>query len=229
MRTCRGFTLIELLVVIAIIAILASILFPVFARAREKARQTTCASHLRQIGLAERMYSDDYDEMLQPEFGGIAGSPGFTWRMFLLPYIRNVQIFQCQSYRSSNFGPFSGTPVQEQNEYAGYGLNRVHSATAPWQWLGTCETVFENPARLILITDLDIEGSHGTGQILIGMDYDAVGGFVRSGTGDLGRLRHNGGSNYLFADGHVKWAVPGAIHCSAENHPADCQWSVQGG
>lgn len=97
----RGFTLIELLVVIAIIAILAAILFPVFARAREKARQSSCASNMRQIAMALLMYRSDHDET-QPE-----SSPDtdlsqldscdytYTWRACILPYVKNRQIFIC--------------------------------------------------------------------------------------------------------------------------------------
>ena len=100
-----GFTLIELLVVIAIIAILASILFPVFSRAREKARQASCASNLKQITMAMMMYTDDYDEIL-PVYShgyGIQGSMGFDggdgvrWADMLMPYVRNGQLFDCKS------------------------------------------------------------------------------------------------------------------------------------
>lgn len=102
-----GFTLIELLVVIAIIAILASILFPVFARAREKARESACMSNLRQIGLALRMYSDDHDELLPmaadfPTAGPIPTTSdvslgGVSLRDVLHPYTKNNQIFRCPS------------------------------------------------------------------------------------------------------------------------------------
>ena len=99
----RGFTLIELLVVIAIIAILAAILFPVFARAREKARQASCASNLKQYGLAFLMYAQDYDERL-PRYRQGTSSPscGVSWQDQVEPYIRNRQIVVCPSTGNVN-------------------------------------------------------------------------------------------------------------------------------
>jgi prepilin-type N-terminal cleavage/methylation domain-containing protein len=96
-RRSRGFTLIELLVVIAIIAILAAILFPVFAQAREKARSATCLSNLRQIGLANLMYVQDYDERF-PFAGREWPAAGFVdvWNG-LSPYIKNTEMFVCKS------------------------------------------------------------------------------------------------------------------------------------
>lgn len=110
MRRKDGFTLIELLVVIAIIAILAAILLPVFAQAREKARMTTCLSNTKQMGSALMMYAQDYDERLiwNPWPGGpragarwcslaTSDQPTLVWTEMLMPYIKNTQVFQCPS------------------------------------------------------------------------------------------------------------------------------------
>jgi prepilin-type N-terminal cleavage/methylation domain-containing protein/prepilin-type processing-associated H-X9-DG protein len=99
-RATRGFTLIELLVVIAIIAILAAILFPVFAQAREKARQTSCLSNLKQIGLGLMMYVQDYDEILpSPDYqsDGPSSAADPKWMDRIQPYIKNEQLFNCPS------------------------------------------------------------------------------------------------------------------------------------
>src|SRR6056297_3423700 len=119
----HGFTLIELLVVIAIIAILAAILFPVFARAREKARQASCLSNVKQMGLAAMMYVQDYDETMPPARCYNATIPytmpnGDTWDSWgpwfalIQPYAKNPQIFICPSAQESYYGVTS------------YGANR---------------------------------------------------------------------------------------------------------
>src|ERR1700753_3578344 len=93
-RTARAFTLIELLVVIAIIAILAAILFPVFAQAREKARQTTCLSNEKQIGLGIMQYVQDYDETYPQSTDGAY----VQWYNMIQPYIKNGELYQGESY-----------------------------------------------------------------------------------------------------------------------------------
>jgi prepilin-type N-terminal cleavage/methylation domain-containing protein/prepilin-type processing-associated H-X9-DG protein len=215
--TRRGFTLIELLVVIAIIAILASILFPVFARAREKARQTSCLSNVKQIMLSITMYSQDYDETYPSLWVDVDGSGDqndgdYTWRSAVLPYIKNTQIFQCPSKRMSN--SFNGGMDYGTN--SGYGLNAVHwEGGAPTPPFGQTDAAVEFPSECIFM------GEIGEGAIAISNGGDNAHGFVRN---DEASKRHNEGSNYGYCDGHAKWQKPSSIRCA----DGDCQFSISG-
>lgn len=197
--TRRGFTLIELLVVIAIIAILAAILFPVFARAREKARQSSCLSNVKQIALSTMMYSQDYDERMPLKYftTGVSGAikyPGGNssahsiWPLPVYPYINNIQIFNCPSYSFKWSGNYSGTSA--------YGISDYID--------GAALADIDEPAATILTADTFTEED--------GMSYRisrtislTPGGKVRAAVSD----RHNGGANFGFCDGHAKWqSVP---------------------
>src|SRR5688572_26486024 len=138
----RAFTLIELLVVIAIIAILAAILFPVFAQAREKARQTSCLSNMKQLGLGVQMYAQDWDETMPPrnecvpDFGnpasgeqceGLPWRPNFLW--CLTPYVKNNQIQSCPSQKTV-IGGQEATPFS-RSTYMGNGVVMGKSLAAP--------------------------------------------------------------------------------------------------
>ena len=149
LRKNAGFTLIELLVVIAIIAILAAILFPVFAQARESARQTTCLSNLKQIALADLMYVQDYDETFvpvggtseqpwpdanttpdkmtrlatDPVTGAQTAKPVNGWSLNLLPYIKNRGIFQCPSMDHSFNGANECSPFNGKPMTNNYAYN----------------------------------------------------------------------------------------------------------
>jgi prepilin-type N-terminal cleavage/methylation domain-containing protein/prepilin-type processing-associated H-X9-DG protein len=138
----RGFTLIELLVVIAIIALLAAILFPVFARARENARKTSCSNNLKQIALGAQQYSQDYDEKVVSSWGGSNGGGVDNcsayqaepqnggncplWMGLILPYTKSVQIYQCPSanrLNETNMRNPQQTHYGHQHNNLGWGLN----------------------------------------------------------------------------------------------------------
>ena len=199
----RGFTLIELLVVIAIIAILAAILFPVFARAREKARQTSCLSNVKQIALATIMYTQDYDETLpryyRPtvdpvEYPDGSMHTGIEWQAALYPYINNTQIFNCPSASYTWDGGYS--------DDLRYGYSRHIGGLSLGQ--------IDQPSSTFILGDSAAEaGVNPMTYVLYHTYYD---------TTHLA-TRHNGGANIGMLDGHAKWfkvtegsqEVPGLI------------------
>jgi prepilin-type N-terminal cleavage/methylation domain-containing protein/prepilin-type processing-associated H-X9-DG protein len=185
-----GFTLIELLVVIAIIAILAAILFPVFARAREKARQTSCLNNVKQIGLSIMMYIEDYDETLPPSRGRPDGR-WTVWTHYTEPYRKNEQILTCPSGR----GRYGWGRVD-------YGINRDTFTEVSYGASARALADVKYPAQTVAIADSSTTG-----------DGDAD-GWTYSYSWRVGAdhrperfipARHNGGANLAFCDGHAKW------------------------
>jgi prepilin-type N-terminal cleavage/methylation domain-containing protein/prepilin-type processing-associated H-X9-DG protein len=194
----RGFTLIELLVVIAIIAILAAILFPVFAKAREKARQTSCLSNAKQITLAILSYTQDYDEMLPLIYNNFNMSPGYVyWMHEIVPYCKNVQLFRCPSNNSSKApsdAHTSGGWVASTTPSC-YQIN-TNIVSIPSAALGSVES----PAEVFLLWDANAS-SHGANGITYLPDtYFYMRGFW-----------HNEGCNYGFVDGHAKYFARNAV------------------
>ncbi len=186
-RSPRGFTLIELLVVIAIIAILAGMLFPVFARAREAARSASCRSNLKQLGMGFLLYSQDYDGMAvsvgltMPPSELRAGAGRADWADHIYPYVKNAGLYVCPS--DANLKPTTGYGID-----GGYGLNWVYFSN--FAQVQSMESI-EFPSETILLTD-------STG-------YYAVGGRGGPANNWVARLRarHNDQLNIAWVDGHV--------------------------
>jgi prepilin-type N-terminal cleavage/methylation domain-containing protein/prepilin-type processing-associated H-X9-DG protein len=194
-----GFTLIELLVVIAIIAILAAILFPVFAQAREKARGISCLSNCKQIGLAAQMYAQDYDETMVPF---AVGAPFFStmFSALLDPYIKNQQVWRCPSAPTTLTVPFRSVGMSET---AARNLTLPNTTPLPMARL-------DFPASLIVMADSQVQA--WTSNFSAGVNgFQACSSLTREAT-NMPRLashahfiRHMSGANYVFADSHAKW------------------------
>ncbi|MDR3709830.1 MAG: DUF1559 domain-containing protein [Capsulimonadaceae bacterium] len=227
MSNKRGFTLIELLVVIAIIAILAAILFPVFATAREKARQTTCASNLKQFGIAFIQYSQDYDETFP-----YPKQSNMGWDNTIYPYVKSSGVYLCPS--DASVPPSTSGYFQ-----VSYGFNQ--------SWIGEPISQATAPAMTVLMFEVAFDqtaigswwagggavgnGCYGNSNNIVGSvpagsgfttnvnwpvyATGCLGGYVGStycpqftganGGSFLPSPRHSTGSNFLLSDGHVKW------------------------
>ena len=189
-----GFTLIELLVVIAIIAILAAILFPVFSQVREKARQTSCLSNLRQLSVAVLSYAQDYDGVLPPHHY----APCFNWADHLVqPYIKNDQIVLCPSTKAPSYG--------YNMDYLNYRpLARVLS---PAETVMICDVkqVFAPGGGYAWVRNVRRPSLFGNPPQKPPNDEDP---YPVSGDPDYSarpRGLHLGGANVAFVDGHAKW------------------------
>ena len=201
-RRRNGFTLIELLVVIAIIAILASILFPVFARARENARRTSCASNLKQIGLGVLQYTQDYDERFPLAWNSYSDATVRPrgWADAIEPYLKSEQIFKCPSAS----GAVSSDP--SQTGYASYSYNMMLTNDANGTLnSGKSLAVLTQPTLTVLNMDDSVTSARSWewGCKIGAACTTATGGPALAKTGAAGR--HLDGSNFSFCDGHVKW------------------------
>jgi prepilin-type N-terminal cleavage/methylation domain-containing protein/prepilin-type processing-associated H-X9-DG protein len=223
-RNRRGFTLIELLVVIAIIANLAAILFPVFARARENARRSSCQSNLKQIGLGVMQYTQDYDETMALMYTETPSELAW-WPDIMQPYFKTYQIVLCPShtppatYAGAKRPP--GSPATLRWSYSANAVMTQNAGTSPnivaqlttkaWGWFDVIPnsataapklSAFEEPANTISV----VEGKGTNGPVLALFSETELQSISSVPSGPI-RVdqRHFGGMNYLFGDGHVKW------------------------
>jgi prepilin-type N-terminal cleavage/methylation domain-containing protein/prepilin-type processing-associated H-X9-DG protein len=247
-KKLSGFTLIELLVVIAIIAILAAILFPVFARARENARRASCQSNMKQLGLGIMQYAQDYDERLPSYYLGANNTASqVTWRYMIYPYVKSTQIFQCPSVSyaagTSLWTPIdpdpsnttNGTATNEVRGSGGYAMHRNHRASgAPTPPNGDDVSITNSlarvtsPAETFELVEIQNSGSFGfyyqgdaTNSLTLFPDVD--GKFPSAVNGP----RHLDGYNFLYLDGHVKWLPPGKATDTSGGGADNNPWSIE--
>jgi prepilin-type N-terminal cleavage/methylation domain-containing protein/prepilin-type processing-associated H-X9-DG protein len=219
----NGFTLIELLVVIAIIAILAAILFPVFARARENARRASCQSNLKQIGIGILQYAQDYDERMVFVSNYVEGGNAMTWADTLQPYLKSYQIFLCPSDGRSGstyvpaahevvrsyMGNHCGVTSQSGNKVGPMSYQKqVFVDESDRRSIAIAE--LEAPATTVMVTDTlgrsDTNVSDCNPGAFGGVSTDAITGLRLLGVATSLNIveRHLETANILWADGHVK-------------------------
>jgi prepilin-type N-terminal cleavage/methylation domain-containing protein/prepilin-type processing-associated H-X9-DG protein len=211
----RGFTLIELLVVIAIIAILAAILFPVFAQAREAARKTQCLSNLKQLGTAISLYTQDFDETL-PMANYASASGNTSWQFLVDPYVKanfpnvvnvsanqRLSVYVCPNQQKTGDGTtsnrYSSSYAANAWVMAAFDGNRPQSA---WGSVVSLAAV-QFPANLVLLSPHRGNCVWSEGDDRSQGNSGSVGACNRGYV--VARMRHNDGANYLFVDSHAKW------------------------
>ena len=193
----RGFTLIELLVVIAIIAILAAILFPVFARAREKARQTSCINNVKQMTMSLLMYAQDNDEMFGMAGGYQSARPcADWWPTAIYPYVKNVQVYVCPSNQKQ------GTTYNYWAQT--FPLQPSYAALNGLQYTALARV--EYPAQKIIIMDSNHPAVPDWNRAQYALTCPTGTGCANGIANRIPeRCPHSEGANVGFCDGHAKW------------------------
>jgi prepilin-type N-terminal cleavage/methylation domain-containing protein/prepilin-type processing-associated H-X9-DG protein len=237
MKNKHGFTLIELLVVIAIIAILAAVLFPVFARARENARRASCQSNLKQIGLGLLQYAQDYDErfphyIMEQPFGATFSSNGesisgnISWQLLIQPYVKSLQLFTCPSSkrrttRAGGTGSSAANFISVSYAANAYGDPTLGGAWYDWGDNAPLGRYHDGTGAY---NDCDLPGGArlaqitAPAQVISVMENNGASGistYDYASLGSTGTIRfadHLGMSNFLFCDGHVKAMKPMATY-----------------
>jgi len=216
----KGFTLIELLVVIAIIAILAAILFPVFARARENARRASCMSNLKQISMGVMQYTQDYDERMPSNYVSLNGGAVTRWWADLIqPYVKNYQLYVCPSDSTPGSYPWNrgagdvnplvlsyapnGVVSCSAGDMASMGFPAVNNNTAPILFAGLSQTIaqVQDASGTILLAEMK--------QLTTTPSFYNITDCNQTDYGAAATARvvprHLEGTSFLFVDGHVKW------------------------
>lgn len=200
-----AFTLIELLVVIAIISILAAILFPVFARARENARRASCMSNLKQIGLGIMQYTQDYDERLIPWNGGSRrGGESPYYHEAIQPYVKSYQVFRCPSARS-----YAATLANQVELYwPTYGFNGRGAGGTLYNYDGRSLATIAEPSISWMIVEsmYSIARWESDGWGYPGVNFNTT---TPEEAIQFRNDEHLDGSTVAFADGHTKWIKNG--------------------
>ena len=205
----RAFTLVEILVVLFVVGVLAALLFPVFARARERARRDSCQSNLKQIGLGFLQYERDYDEKHPLAYADDDASGVYNanfdrgWMQLVQPYIKSTAVFQCPSEPSNYFPPlratdywYSATISQTKN---------ITDVTKPAQTV-LCGDGIGMPAAFVATHGEIAYNGNAPSLKYNGEIWD-----VTEKTDGQGGRRHLDGLNFLFCDGHVKWLPPETV------------------
>ncbi|WP_174721499.1 DUF1559 domain-containing protein [Capsulimonas corticalis] len=238
-RMRHAFTLIELLVVVAIIAIIAAILFPAFAKVREKARQITCVSNEKQLGLALLQYVQDNDERMPGDHRGVAYPTGAGWGAEIFPYVKSIAVYKCPDDPTGQTQNLNG--LNEIDDPVSYAMNTNLDGGQPGGFLAgqlapACTVLFvevqgaqadllnaNDDSRTTVSASPGVDGgdtSNGYLDYFCSANY-ATGPSSSAGMGNpprtgnsyerLGSPRHTDGSNFVLADGHVKFLRPQSV------------------